>query len=97
MFFHYKNKIGRVVVFLLVCGVGLEIALRVGLGLGNPPLLVEDPEIEYYFKPRQDILRFGKRFKVNEWGMRSESFAQEVEANEQRIIVFGDSVINGGC
>lgn len=48
-------------------------------------------------KPNQDMRRFGNRIKINEYGMRSDDFSKEKEdISEYRIIVFGDSVINGG-
>ncbi|MCC5790897.1 MAG: SGNH/GDSL hydrolase family protein [Opitutales bacterium] len=74
----------------------VEISLRSFLGLGNPPLSVEHPEIHYMFKPNQDIQRFGNRIKINEFGMRSEDFSADKPEDEFRILIFGDSVVNGG-
>jgi len=74
-----------------------ELAARLVLGLGTPPLSIEHPSIEYMFKPNQDVSRFGNRILINEYGMRSESFPpQRRDSSEIRIMVFGDSVINGG-
>jgi lysophospholipase L1-like esterase len=74
-----------------------ELAARFVLGLGTPPLSIEHPRIEYMFKPNQDVSRFGNRILINEYGMRSESFPpQRLDSSEIRIMVFGDSVINGG-
>ncbi len=42
------------------------------------------------------MLRFGNRVEFNQYGMRSERFEPEPVEGECRIIVFGDSVINGG-
>src|SRR5437762_1643345 len=47
---------------LLVTG---EIVARYGLGLGDPPLSVADPQIEYLFKPNQTCRRFGHRIHYN--------------------------------
>lgn len=54
------------------------------------------PTIEYMFKPNQDVYRFGNRQFYNRYGMRSPDFAKEKRGNEYRIMVFGDSVVNGG-
>jgi len=81
---------------LILLAVG-EIAARFILGLGDPPLSVTDPKIEYMFKPNQDCQRFGNRIVINQWGMRNfEIPAEKQDKTEVRILVIGDSVINGG-
>jgi hypothetical protein len=77
--------------FCLVEGVA-----RMVLGLGTPPLSVVDPEIEYMFKPNQDVMRFGNRQLYNAYGMRNGDFLKKKPAGEYRILCFGDSVLNGG-
>lgn len=47
-------------------------------------------------KPNQDLYRFGNHFIVNQYGMRTEPFASQKGNGEFRIMVFGDSVLNGG-
>ncbi len=80
-----------------IFGVGGEAVARYGLGLGTPPLFIADSELEYQLKPNQDLFRFGNRFVVNQLGMRSEPFPQnKPDPSELRVMVFGDSVINGG-
>ena len=81
---------------LLAAVVTGEIGARYFLGLGTPPLSVPHPRIEYMFKPNQDVYRFGNRFIVNQYGMRTEPFAAKKEKDEFRIMVFGDSILNGG-
>ena len=81
------------IIFLISIG---EIFARYYLGLGTPPLSISDPRIEYMFKPNQDVYRFGNHFITNEYGMRSESFSKKKSSDELRIMVFGDSVVNGG-
>jgi hypothetical protein len=77
--------------------VGGELAARFYLGLGDPPLSQPHPTIEYLFKPNQRVHRFGNLFATNRYGMRSADFApQKQQPGELRILVFGDSVINGG-
>jgi hypothetical protein len=84
--------------FLFVAGLLLfEGFARFGLGLGTPPLSAESPTFEYWFAPNQDVYRFGNHFQTNAWGMRSPAFsAKKFDPTEFRIMVFGDSVINGG-
>ena len=87
-----------------IVGIGAAVALisgeliaRYALGLGNPPLSTSHETIEYLYQPNQDVSRFGNRFLVNQYGMRSETFPPEKQSSaETRIMVFGDSVINGG-
>lgn len=81
-----------VVIVLFLCG---EVFARYFLGLGNPPLYVGDSDIEYMLKPNQDVNRFGNRYIVNQYGMRSKRFEQKKD-KEIRILLFGDSVLNGG-
>lgn len=73
-----------------------ELLARCYLGLGTPPLSVPHPRIEYMYKPNQDVYRFGNHFIVNQYGMRTEPFATSKEHGELRVMVFGDSVLNGG-
>ena len=80
-------------IFLIATG---EIFARYYLGLGTPPLSMSHPSIEYMFKPNQDVYRYGHHFIVNQYGMRSEPFTKNKGSNEFRVMVFGDSVVNGG-
>jgi len=72
-----------------------EVLARYGLGLGDPPLYVSDSKIEYMLKPNQDLYRFGNHYIVNQYGMRSKQFEPKKD-NEIRVLLFGDSVLNGG-
>lgn len=83
--------------FIVLASVGGELFARFWLGLGTPPLSIAHPSIEYLFKPNQDIKRFGNRIFINAYGMRSPDFSvRKSNPEERRILVFGDSVINGG-
>lgn len=73
-----------------------EATLYLGFGLGNPALSVADPQIEYMFKPDQDVRRFGNRIRINHFGMRAEDFGAK-QPGELRVLVWGDSVVNGGA
>src|SRR5680860_1531138 len=84
-----------VVVMAVVLFTG-ELFSRFYLGLGDPPLFIQHPAIEYMYKPNQDVYRFGNHFIVNQFGMRSHPFTVSKEGNEFRVMVFGDSVLNGG-
>jgi hypothetical protein len=77
--------------------VGGELFARYYLGLGDPPLSQTHPTIEYLFKPNQKVHPFGNLFRTNRYGMRSDDFPpQKSTAGELRIMVCGDSVVNGG-
>jgi hypothetical protein len=73
-----------------------ELAARFILGLGDPPLYVLDPEIEYLLAPNQCCRRFGNDYIVNKWSMRSGPLAEPKPASELRVLVIGDSIVNGG-
>ncbi len=69
----------------------LEAALRF-IGFGSIPLYYSSAQFEYALKPNQDINRFGNQIYINKEGMRSD----ELDANSNKILKFGDSVLNGG-
>ncbi|MGH7177438.1 MAG: GDSL-type esterase/lipase family protein [Tepidisphaeraceae bacterium] len=78
--------------------VGVELFSRAYLGLGDPPLLMSDPEIEYLYRPSQTGHRFGNLIHYNAYSMRSSDFpAHKIDPSELRVLVIGDSVINGGA
>lgn len=83
--------LGAILVVALALG---ELGARTLLGLGTPPLSVTHPRIEYMFAPDQDVRRFGNRQLINEYGMRSPAVSEWGAA--RRVLVFGDSVLNGG-
>ncbi len=78
--------------FLVIAAVvsllGAEWSARQLFGLGNPPLYVADPRIEYLLAPGEYRLRT-QRVNVNRWHMRS------VEADKFDALIIGDSVVNG--
>lgn len=85
------------VVVLAAVGAG-ELIARYHLGLGDPPLSVADPDIEYLFAPNQKVRRFGNKISYNQYSMRATPNISPTKADpsELRILVLGDSVINGG-
>jgi len=81
---------------VLALVVSSELVARYVFGLGTPPLSQTHPRIEYLFKPNQDVLHFGHRILINKYGMRSNNFPIAKSVGEYRVMVFGDSVLNGG-
>lgn len=86
----------RIVASILTSFVIVEFVLRIILGLGNPPLSQKDPDTGYRFKPNQNVKRFGKRIKYNQYSQRSEPITLEKPKGVTRILMTGDSVLNGG-
>lgn len=73
-----------------------EALLRAVVGLGDPPLYRTDPSIEYLLVPGT-YRRFGNTVFVNSMHMRSpEAALGPRRQGERRIMVLGDSVVNGG-
>lgn len=92
----FSKKYFIVSVLVVLFLVGAELFSRFYWGLGTPPLLMTHPTIEYLYQPNQDIQRFRNRILINQYGMRSAPFQPKKEPDELRVIVFGDSVVNGG-
>lgn len=83
---------------LAILLVSTEFFSRLYLGLGDPPLSMSDPDIGYLFKPNQICHRFGNLVHYNAYSMRSDDFpAHKSHPNEFRVMVLGNSVINGGA
>lgn len=82
---------------LIAAAVLAELVARFGLGLGDPPLFVRDNAVEYMIKPGM-YRRFGHAISINRWSQRSpEIDAKKSDPNELRVLVIGDSVVNGGA
>lgn len=92
----FPRRAGWAAAALLLVAVAGEVVSRTFLGLGDPPLSIADDEIEYLSKPGT-YHRFGNRIFVNSHHMRSDEFpAHKQSADEVRVMVLGDSVVNGG-
>jgi lysophospholipase L1-like esterase len=74
----------------------VEGGLRLLWGLGNPPLYIPDKEIGYLLKPNQRLRRMGNRIVINQYSMRNEAIAPNKPATTLRIMLLGDSIVNGG-
>lgn len=94
----WRKRLLWLVVGALIAVIGLELYARFGLGLGDPPLSIADPEIEYLFKPSRTYHRFGNVVHYNDYSMRSSDFPKTKSSpDELRVLVMGDSVVNGGA
>ncbi|MEM8602829.1 MAG: SGNH/GDSL hydrolase family protein [Cyanobacteria bacterium P01_H01_bin.121] len=89
--------------YLLVMGgiaIGLlalaEVSLRWLLGFGTPLIYEADPNIGYLPAPDQQIRRLGRRIHINSQSMRSRAIAPAPIDGTWRILMLGDSIINGG-
>jgi lysophospholipase L1-like esterase len=94
-----RMKLRSIRLGLLGLGLGiglLELVLRFGLGLGNPPLMQADPKVGYRFQPNQKLFRFGKHIEYNQYSQRNAPIDSVKPPGTRRILVVGDSVINGG-
>jgi lysophospholipase L1-like esterase len=80
----------------LSASVILEVGLRLGWGLGTPALSQPDSHTGYRFKPNQNLSRFGKQIAYNQYSQRSDELTLHKPAHHFRILMVGDSVLNGG-
>ena len=81
---------------VIVALTATEVTLRLAFGFGNPVLLQADADTGYRFQPNQKIFRFGKNLEYNQYSQRSEAIAPEKPQGKLRILIAGDSVLNGG-
>lgn len=82
---------------LVVVVIVAEVVARVGYGLGDPPLLELDPEIEYLYKPSRTYHYMHHTVAINSHSMRSAEFAEKkTDPHELRVLVIGDSIVTGG-
>jgi hypothetical protein len=81
---------------LLVLIVAAELLLRFMFGFGDPLLYEADAKTGYRLVPNQSVRRFGNRIKINAYSMRSDDISRDRPADTTRILLLGDSVVNGG-
>ena len=83
--------------FLFASVALLELFARIALGLGDPPLTQRDPGIDYLFVPGT-YHRFGNTIHYNSFSMRADEISPTKQnPDELRVLVMGDSVLNGGA
>jgi hypothetical protein len=91
-----KRTLVAAVGMLVAATVLAELLLRTIAGLGDPPLYRTDPDVEYILVPGT-YRRFGNTVFVNSAHMRSpEAALGPRREGERRVMVLGDSVVNGG-
>jgi hypothetical protein len=88
-------------IFLIIVLISLglivvEIGLRSLFGFGNPLIYIGDEQIGYLLAPNQRTRRFGNRIDINEYSMRSGSVAKTPAPASLRVLLLGDSIVNGG-
>jgi hypothetical protein len=83
---------------LLTVSLGItEVVLRWAWGFGSPVLYEWDGRFEYRMVPGQRVMRFGKLIETDSRGLRGPELpTQQTDQAELRILVVGDSVVNGG-
>jgi len=90
-------KLTLIIAGLIILTLGaVELALRVFFGFGKPPLYLADPQIGYRLVPNQRTKRFGNVFEINQYSMRGTAIAPKPETNTLRVLLLGDSIVNGG-
>nr|WP_263012323.1 SGNH/GDSL hydrolase family protein [Laspinema sp. D2d] len=86
--------IGIAIAVIVGLFIAVEVALRLLFGFGNPPLYIPDEKIGYLLAPNQKLRRFGNRFEINQYSMRSATLTPT--SDTPRVLLLGDSVANGG-
>lgn len=74
----------------------LELAFRLLFGFGNPAIYIKDPQIGYLLAPNQQVRRFGNTISINQYSMRSPEINPIRPEKTLRVLMLGDSIINGG-
>ncbi|MDJ0571472.1 MAG: SGNH/GDSL hydrolase family protein [Pleurocapsa sp. MO_192.B19] len=85
----------RILASLVGVTVAAELGLRLIMGLGNPPLYIADEEIGYLLAPNQKLRYSGNLVEINQYSLRNQEIKREKEDNTQRILLLGDSIVNG--
>jgi lysophospholipase L1-like esterase len=83
---------GSVIAILIVT----ELSLRLAFGFGNPVLFQVDGDTGYRLRPNQTLFRFGNKIEYNQYSQRSEPITANKPPGTLRILLIGDSIINGG-
>ncbi len=90
----------KILLLLVAVLIGLLLLIEVGLrlifGFGNPLIYQADQEIGYLLVPDQKTRRFGNRIEINQYSMRSSPIAPIPDSTTLRLLLVGDSIVNGG-
>lgn len=85
----------RVLIAVTVALVIVEVGLRWGVGLGDPPIAVLDEQVEYRLVPSTDYTRWGNQISINRHGLRGPDIDVRAEPNGRRVLLIGDSIVYG--
>src|SRR5437588_12857800 len=86
----WRKWLRRALIVLLSLLIAGELVARFYLGLGDPPLSMFDPDMEYRAKPSMSYRRFGNHIHYNAYSMRSEDFPEHKSSpQELRVMIFG--------
>src|SRR3982751_6129423 len=84
----WRRRFLWLLILCVVALVGGELVARFYFGLGDPPLMIADPQVEYLYKPSQTVHRFGHVIHYNQYSMRSPDFpVHKTDPNEFRVLV----------
>jgi lysophospholipase L1-like esterase len=90
----------KILLIIVTALVGIivivEGSLRLIVGLGNPLIYLANEEIGYLLAPNQQVRRRGNRIEINQYSMRSKAIAPQKPTSTWRIMLLGDSIVNGG-
>ncbi|HEY9763282.1 MAG TPA: SGNH/GDSL hydrolase family protein [Trichocoleus sp.] len=90
-------NIALIILVIALIALGLvEAFLRIRYGLGNPPLYLADARTGYRLKPNQRLKRLGNQIEVNQFSMRGPAISPQRPDDTLRVLLLGDSIINGG-
>ena len=93
----FPRTVGLATLLLGIVLVGAELLCRRIIGLGDPPLIIRDPKIDYLFAPSHSYARLGNTITFNSFSMRADDISEnKKDPNEFRVLVIGDSVVYGG-
>ena len=86
----------KFVLYIILIFSSFEFIARYIIGVGDPPLYVSHPTMEYEMKPSQKVKRFHRNIFINSLGMRSDELSNQKGKNNKRVLVYGDSILWGG-
>ncbi|WGV27207.1 SGNH/GDSL hydrolase family protein [Halotia branconii] len=91
-------KVALIAILAVVIGLllAIEVGLRSLFGFGNPLIYIGDQQIGYLLAPNQRTRRFGNCIEINEYSMRSGSISKTPAPSTLRVLLLGDSIVNGG-
>lgn len=90
-------RLSPIILGVIIGGIViLEAILRFAFGLGNPLVYRPDAEIGYLLAPNQKTRRSGNYIEINQYSMRSAPISALPPANTSRVLLLGDSIVNGG-